>query len=235
MQVVILAGGLGSRLSEETHSIPKPMVRIGKKPIIAHIIDFYSSYNFSEVIVAAGYKFNVISQFFAGNFKNYPSVQVIDTGLETQTAGRLARLSKIIKGDFMLTYGDGLSDVNLDSLIRFHYDQKRLATITAVHPPARFGSLELNGNQVRAFHEKSPVLEGWINGGFMVFKRDVLALITEDSVVLENDLLPRLAITDQLSAFRHSGWWYAMDTLRDKRTLNSLWDVGTVPWLQKHH
>lgn len=231
MQVVILAGGLGSRLSEETHTIPKPMVHIGDKPIISHIINLYASYGYSSFIIAGGYKVEVIANYFEQKSFANLDIRVIDTGLDTQTAGRILRLSNFLKNDFMLTYGDGLANLDLNALEKFHFGQRRLATVTAVHPPPRFGTLEIHEDEVSAFYEKSPVMEGWINGGFMVLSKKVIDLIDQDSDVLERKILPRLAATHQLSAFRHPGWWYAMDTLRDKTHLNTLWESKTAPWL----
>lgn len=232
MQVVILAGGLGSRLSEETHTIPKPMVRIGKKPIITHIIELYASYGYIEFVIAGGYKVEAIKKFFDENYNRGLDINVVDTGLNSQTAGRILRVSEFIRNDFMLTYGDGLTNLDLKALESFHYEKGRLATVTAVHPPARFGSLEVREDKVSAFHEKSSVMEGWINGGFMVFDQDVIGMIEDDNEVLEQTILPKLAKSDQLSAYQHSGWWHAMDTLRDKRHLNSLWESKNAPWLR---
>lgn len=230
MQVIILAGGLGSRLSEETHTIPKPMVHIGDKPIISHIITLYASYGYSSFIIAGGYKVEVIANYFERRSFADLEIRVIDTGLDTQTAGRILRLSNYINGDFMLTYGDGLANLNINALEKFHFEQQRLATVTAVHPPPRFGTLEIHEDEVSAFYEKSPVMEGWINGGFMVFSKKIIDLIDQDSDVLERKILPKLATSHQLSAFRHPGWWYAMDTLRDKTYLNALWESDTAPW-----
>ena len=231
MQVVILAGGFGSRLSEETHSLPKPMVRIGNLPMIWHIIKVYEKFGYSDFIVAGGYRVDMISKFINANQVSNLNVRVVDTGLNTQTAGRILRIAKYINGDFMLTYGDGLSNLDINVLKQFHYEKGKLATVTAVHPPPRFGTLELHGDDVRAFHEKNQVMEGWINGGFMVFHKKVIELIVEDNEVLERTILPRLAESGQLSAFRHDGWWYAMDTLRDKNHLNSLWQANQAPWV----
>jgi len=231
MQVVILAGGFGSRLSEETHSLPKPMVRIGNLPMIWHIIKVYEKFGYSDFIVAGGYRVDMISKFINANQVSNLNVRVVDTGLNTQTAGRILRIAKYINGDFMLTYGDGLSNLDINVLKQFHYEKGKLATVTAVHPPPRFGTLELHGDDVRAFHEKNQVMEGWINGGFMVFHKKVIEMIVDDNEVLERTILPWLAESGQLSAFRHDGWWYAMDTLRDKNHLNSLWQANQAPWV----
>jgi glucose-1-phosphate cytidylyltransferase len=232
MQVVILAGGMGSRLSEETDVIPKPMVRIGSKPIVEHIINVYQRFGFSEFLIAAGYKYEILQEYF-NSCELTPglSISVVDTGLTTETAGRLLVLSEMIKGTFMLTYGDGLCDLDLDALLKLHRQKSTLATLTAVHPPARFGSLKIDETRITKFNEKDPTDEGWINGGFMVLEKDVIKLISNNSEILERAVLPKLATMGQLTAYKHTGWWFAMDTLRDKRTLVELWNSGCAPWV----
>ena len=253
MNVVILAGGLGTRLAEETESKPKPMVEIGGKPILWHILQHYFRYGFKEFYVALGYKGDAIKRFFlehrtlSGDITVELStgravvmsppaedwrVHLIETGEATLTGGRVKRLERLVGGaPFMLTYGDGVSNVPLDRLLEFHRGQRRLATITAVRPPARFGGIEFNGDQVKGFIEKAQIHEGWINGGFMVLEPDVFRYLDKgDAAVLEVDLLERLAKDGQLSAYRHDGFWQCMDTLRDKRYLEQLWQGGEPPW-----
>jgi glucose-1-phosphate cytidylyltransferase len=252
MKVVILAGGMGSRLSEETEIKPKPMVEIGGKPIIWHIMKIYATFGFTEFILALGYKGELIKDYFL-NYYNYNSdltvhlkkggvcadsrhtedwmVQLVDTGLETGTGGRLKRLAPLL-GDqsFLMTYGDGVSNVDLDQLVAFHKKQKKVATLTAVRPPARFGGLEFQGDLVSRFSEKSQIDEGWINGGFCVLEPEVLQYIENDTIMFERQPLENLAAQRKLAAFRHEGFWQCMDTVRDVRLLNSLWASGDVPW-----
>lgn len=241
MKVVLLAGGRGTRLAEETSLRPKPMVEIGGRPILWHIMHLYASFGFREFLVASGYKGEMIREYFdnAGPAAGAPprspdhpwEVRVVDTGLDTMTGGRLRRLASWLGGDhFMLTYGDGLSDVDLRALLSFHRGHGRLATITAVHPPARFGALYLDGDAVTAFSEKPQTGEGWINGGFFVFEPAVLDYLSGDATILERDPLERLAADGQLMAYRHTGFWQPMDTLREKEILESLWASGTAPW-----
>ena len=252
MRVIILAGGFGTRLSEETSVSPKPMLEIGGKPMLWHIMSIYASHGFKDFLVACGYKGEVIKQYFHSflvhnsdlfiNLKNgscnvansaVPDWQigVVDTGLNTLTGGRLLRLKNLI-GDqtFMVTYGDGLADVNIKSLVAFHRGHGKLATISAVSPIARFGSLELNGDRVAQFAEKRQTGEGWINGGFFVFEPGVLDYIDDDQTSLEGKPLENLAAESQLMAYRHRGFWHPMDTMRDKQYLDSLWASGKAPW-----
>jgi len=252
MRVIILAGGFGTRLSEETSVSPKPMLEIGGKPMLWHIMSIYASHGFKDFLVACGYKGEVIKQYFHSflvhnsdlfiNLKNgscnvansaVPDWQigVVDTGLNTLTGGRLLRLKNLI-GDqtFMVTYGDGLADVNIKSLVAFHRGHGKLATISAVSPIARFGSLELNGDRVAQFAEKRQTGEGWINGGFFVFEPGVLDYIDDDQTSLEGKPLENLAAESQLMAYRHRGFWHPMDTMRDKQYLESLWASGKAPW-----
>lgn len=250
--VVILAGGFGSRLSEHTENRPKPMIEIGAHPILWHIMKIYESHGFRDFIIACGYKGEVIKDYFHNYFvrsadyvvnlrdgterfvrSDAPDwrVSVVDTGLSTMTGGRLKRLAGWLSGKrFMCTYGDGVGSVDIGRLLSFHRDSGKLATVTAVRPPARFGGLVLEGNQVREFSEKPQSGEGWINGGFFVFEREVLDYMTDDATVLEREPLERLVQEGQLAAFKHEGFWQPMDTLREKRLLESLWESGNAPW-----
>ncbi|TWU09603.1 Glucose-1-phosphate cytidylyltransferase [Symmachiella macrocystis] len=253
MKVVVLAGGLGTRLAEETARVPKPMVEIGGQPILWHLLRYYAAYGHREFLIAAGYKSEVIKDYFChfdmrqnDLFVNLSQgthrvvresppdweVGIVDTGAETMTGGRLARLRKYLDDDtFMVTYGDGLSDVDISQLLKFHRQQGRLATVTAVRPPARFGHLELDGDRVATFAEKPQTGEGWINGGFFVFEPEVLDYIIGDETKLEAHALERIAADGQLAAFRHDGFWQPMDTLREKQLLESIWKTGTAPWM----
>ena len=216
MKVVILAGGLGTRLSEYTKSIPKPMVKINGKPILIHIINHYLKYGFDNFYIALGYKGNFIKNYFKKNKVNF-KVNLIDTGLKTMTGGRLKRLKEKLGNDtFLLTYGDGISNVNLNKLIKFHKKNKKLITLTAVRPPARFGAIKILGNKVKTFKEKSKLDEGWINGGFFVVEPKFLNFIKDDSTFLEREPLERASKNNQLLAFKHNGFWQCMDTKRDK-------------------
>ena len=216
MKVVILAGGLGTRLSEYTKSIPKPMVKINGKPILLHIINHYLKYGFNNFYIALGYKGNYIKNYFKKKKINF-KVNLIDTGLKTMTGGRLKRLQKKLGNDtFLLTYGDGISNVNLDKLIKFHKKNKKLITLTAVRPPARFGAIKIFGKKVKTFKEKSKLDEGWINGGFFVVEPKFLNFIKGDTTFLEREPLERASKNNQLLAFKHNGFWQCMDTKRDK-------------------
>ncbi len=216
MKVVILAGGLGTRLSEYTKSIPKPMVKINGKPILLHIINHYLKYGFDNFYIALGYKGNFIKNYFKKKKKKF-KINLIDTGLKTMTGGRLKRLKKKLGNDtFLLTYGDGISDVNLDKLIKFHKKNKKLITLTAVRPPARFGAIKIQGKKVKTFKEKSKLDEGWINGGFFVVEPKFLNFIKGDATFLEREPLERASKNNQLLAFKHNGFWQCMDTKRDK-------------------
>lgn len=252
MKVVILAGGLGSRLAEETELKPKPMVEIGEQPILWHIMSIYAAYEYEEFIIALGYKGEIIKGYFLNyhHFRNDLSihlgdgrldvhdrrrdnwtVHLIDTGLHTQTGGRIKYLGSWI-GDktFMMTYGDGLANIDLRELVSFHRRHGKLATITAVRPPARFGGLAFDGDFVATFVEKPQIGEGWINGGFFVLEPGVLDYIEGDRVVFEREPLERLAKDGQLVAYRHEGFWQCIDTLRDVRLLEGLWKSGRAPW-----
>ena len=223
MKCVILAGGKGTRISELTREIPKPMIKICGKPIIYHIMKHYSHYGFKNFIIATGYKKNVIIDFFKKKKTPGWNVKVVDTGKNTMTGGRLKRLEKYLKDEtFMLTYGDGLSNVNLKKLLNFHKKNKKLATLTAVRPPARFGVIKFRGQHVRYFKEKSKLDEGWINGGFFVMEPEFLKFISSDNTYLEREPLEQITKKKELVAFKHKGFWQCMDTLRDKEKLDKI-------------
>ena len=222
MKVVILAGGMGTRISEYTKTIPKPMIKINKKPLLVHIMEHYYKYGFNDFYIAAGYKAHVIKRYFK---KRHPKfkISIIDTGKKTMTVCFLMRLKKIIGNErFMMTYGDGVCNLNLRSLINFHKKQKKLVTLTAVRPPARFGALKLKGSKVAYFKEKSKLDEGWINGGFFVIEPKFIDYIKNDTTYLEREPLERACKINQLNAFKHLGFWYCMDTKRDKDNLESI-------------
>ena len=231
MKVVILCGGLGSRLSEETRVKPKPMVKIGSKPILIHIMEIYKKYGFNEFILAAGYKFQVIKKYFNKNRRF--NVKVINTGQKSLTGKRIYRLKKLLQKekDFMLTYGDGLSNQNLNKLLKFHTKHRKIATVTAVRPPVRFGELILNKSKVKNFMEKPQVRSGWINGGFFIFNKKVFNFIKNKNVMLEREPLTKLVKAGQLVAYKHQGFWQCMDTMRDKKLLNSLIKKKLAPWM----
>ena len=233
MQVVILAGGLGTRLSEETDLIPKPMVRIGNIPILLHIMNFYSSFGHKDFVVALGYKSDVIIEYFESNKNSEFSITLVDTGLDTSTGGRIKLLEDQLDEEFMLTYGDGLSNVNIDDLLKHHQRFGKIATVTAVRPPARFGTIETSNGLVTKFAEKDPQDAGWINGGFFCLNKKVCNFISDSTTSFESEPLNHLVEIQELSAYEHHGWWQPMDTLRDKRTLESVWDKGDAPWLMK--
>jgi len=222
MKVVLLAGGFGTRLSEYTSSIPKPMVKINGKPILLHIIKFYAKYGFKNFYIALGYKGEIIRKFFKKKISNL-NINLIDTGKKTMTGGRLKRLKKYIGNEtFMMTYGDGLCNVNLNKLLKFHKKNKKMATLTAVRPSARFGAVKLKGQYVNYFKEKSSLDEGWINGGFFVIEPEFLKLIKNDSTYLEREPLEKISKKKQLVAFKHKGFWQCMDTKRDKDKLDMI-------------
>ena len=251
MKVVILAGGFGTRLAEFTEVIPKPMVEIGGKPILWHIMKRYAHYDHKDFFIALGYKSEIVKDYFL-NYRNLSSdlsinlatgnvkslreepidwnVTLVDTGRDTMTGGRLKRLQSYLAGErFMLTYGDGLSDIDIDALIAFHESHGKMITMTAVRPSARFGELKLNGDKVESFVEKPQLHDGWINGGFFVIEPKFIDFIAGDSIMLERDPLERAASLDELMAYRHEGYWQCMDTKRDHDLLQSLLIKG-APW-----
>ena len=252
MQVVILAGGRGTRLSEETIARPKPMVEIGGKPILWHIMNIYASHGFKQFVVACGYKSEMIKDYFHNFFVHNSDyivdlrdgsvdvlsagqmdwkVGLVDTGIETMTAGRLLRLRKLIGNHrFMVAYGDSVGNVDVGALLQYHLSHGKTATVTAVRPPARFGALSMHGDRVVEFAEKPQIGEGWINGGFFVFEPAVFDYIKDDHTILEQQPLEKLANEGQLMAFRHGGFWQPMDTLREKEALEALWSNGLAPW-----
>jgi glucose-1-phosphate cytidylyltransferase len=252
MKVVILAGGLGTRLAEETEVKPKPLVEIGERPILWHIMKHYAKYGYKEFIIALGYKGDLIKRFFLeqatlqGNLTLEMQtgksimrdqlnedwvVHLVDTGLESSTGGRIARVREFLDGEtFMMTYGDGVSDVDLNALLALHRKCNRMVTLTAVRPPARFGGLIFEGDLIAQFTEKPQIGEGWINGGFMVMEPEIFNYIPSDSTNLEADVLERLAREQQLVAYQHGDFWQCMDTLRDKKLLENLWQQGNAPW-----
>ena len=232
MKVIILAGGFGSRLSEYTDTIPKPMVEVGGKPILWHIMNLYAQYNHKEFVLALGYKGEIIKNYFSKKFLDW-DVDLVDTGLNTMTGGRVKRLQKIIGNETcMLTYGDGLSNINLDLLINFHKSHKKLVTVSAVRPPARFGAIKLDGDKVKTFKEKSNLDQGWINGGFFVIEPDFFNLIKDDQTYLEREPLEKAAKQGELFAYKHTGFWKCMDTKRDKDDLEAIISKE-IPWINK--
>lgn len=234
MQVVILAGGFGTRLSEETDAIPKPMVQIGNLPILHHIMNYYAGFGHKDFVIALGYKSEIVKDYFS-KFENQDwNINLVDTGLETATGGRIKRLEPILEEEFMLTYGDGLSNVNLDNLLEHHARNKKLATVTAVRPPARFGTLQIDAGIVTKFAEKDPQEQGWINGGFFCLNKKICSFIENSQISFESEPLNNLVAIRELTAFEHPGWWHPMDTLRDKRALESAWQSGEAPWLKFH-
>lgn len=252
MKVALLAGGFGTRLAEETEVRPKPMVEIGGRPILWHIMKHFAHYGLREFFIALGYRGDVIKRYFMDHYDLSGSltidfgsrkvskqeaahddwvVHMADTGLDTATGGRIARLRPWLDGEtFMVTYGDGVANIDIDALLRFHRSHGRIATVTAVRPPSRFGGLVFNGDMVAEFTEKPQIGEGWINGGFLVFEPAIFDYLDGDGCVLEADSLERLAAEGQLAAYRHEDFWQCMDTLRDKRLLEHLWEGNTAPW-----
>jgi len=241
MYTVFLAGGMGSRLSEETHKTPKPMIKIGKHPILFHIMKHYSDFNFKKFIVCGGYKYLYIKKFFLQN-KNLISnkkfdwdVNIINTGLKTQTGARIKKVKKYLKNEklFFMTYGDGVANVNIKKILNFHKKHKKIATLTAVRPLPRFGNIKLKKNKVSSFSEKDRLQEGWINGGFFVLNKEVFDYIDDrQDCIFEKEPLQNLSKNGQLMAYKHEGFWHPMDTLRDKNYLNELWKKKKLNWLK---
>ncbi len=253
MKAVILAGGLGTRLSEETELKPKPMVEVGGKPILWHIMNIYSAHGIKEFIVALGYKGDVIKDYFLNFYAinnnitidlatgetrvhdgKQPSwkIHLVDTGLSTQTGGRLRRLADWLDDGetFMFTYGDGVADIDLTALLEFHKSHGKLATVTTVHSPARFGRIGFSGEEITDFYEKPQSAEGWINGGFFVLNRGVIDYIDDDNAIWERSPVEKLVSDRQLMGYRHYGFWSCMDTLKEKRLLDELWNTEKAPW-----
>ena len=231
MKAVILAGGLGTRISEETYIKPKPMIEIGGMPLLWHIMKTYSFYGINDFIICCGYKAEVIKEYFNSFDSDTWNVQLVDTGLDTMTGGRLKKIQNYVNDEtFCFTYGDGLADISITDLIKFHKNNQAIATGTAVQPPARFGALELNKNKVVSFREKPPGDVNWINGGFFVLEPSVFDYIDDDSTVWEKEPLENLAKNNQLFAYKHSGFWQPLDTLKEKNKLENLWSSGNPPW-----
>ena len=252
MKVIILAGGFGTRLSEYTETVPKPMVTVGGRPILWHIMRNYAHYGNNDFYLALGYKAELIKKYFlnyrslnadftvdlsSGNVESHQiddtdwRVTLVNTGLESMTGGRVKRLQSFIKNEtFMLTYGDGLADIDLDALLDFHKSHGKMITVSAVHPNARFGELEIKGQKVVTFQEKPQTSQGWINGGYFVIESDFFNLIDGDSTILEREPLEKAAAMGELMAYHHDGFWQCMDTKRDRDYLEDLWDSGNAPW-----
>jgi len=252
MKAVILAGGQGTRISEETHLKPKPMIEIGNMPILWHIMKVYSTYELNDFVICCGYKGYMIKEFFANYFLHMSDVTfdmkkntmkihqksvepwkvtLIDTGLDTMTGGRLKKVQKYVGDDtFCFTYGDGLSDVNISKLVKFHKSKKAKATVTAVQPPGRFGKFSIKNEKVLDFVEKPAGDGGWINGGYFVLEPQVFDYIKGDSTIWEREPLEKLSKNGQLSAYKHTGFWYPLDTLREKNQLETMWNSGKAPW-----
>jgi glucose-1-phosphate cytidylyltransferase len=230
MKAVILAGGYGTRISEESYLKPKPMIEIGGKPILWHILKTYSKYDINEFVICCGYKGEQIKEYFSKLDSTSWDIQLVDTGLDTLTGGRLKRIQDHIDDTFCVTYGDGLSDIDISRLISFHKEKNILATLTAIHPPERFGVLNLSGDYVMEFHEKHSGVDSWINGGFFVFEPGIFDYLQDDLTILEKTPLETLAKEKKLAAFKHNGFWYPMDTQRDKKYLENLWSSNNAPW-----
>lgn len=253
MKVVLLAGGFGTRISEESYLKPKPMIDIGGMPVIWHIMKYYTHYGYNEFIICAGYKQHVIKEYFADYYLHNSDitfdfsaenkivvhnntseawiVTIVDTGLNTFTGGRIKRIQKYIGDEpFMLTYGDGVCDVPIDKLVTFHKANGKIGTITAVQPEGRFGVLDLEGSKINSFREKSKTDVGYINGGFMVMQPEIFKYIEGDEIIFEREPLESIADKGQLMAYKHDGFWHCMDTMRDKERLEKLWECGQAPW-----
>ncbi len=253
MKVVILAGGFGTRISEESHLKPKPMIEIGGKPILWHIMKIYSHYGFNDFIICAGYKQDYIKDYFYNYYLRCSDVTfdyadggkmtihstvtdpwkvtVIDTGFNTMTGGRIKRIEKYVDGEtFMMTYGDGVSDIDISKLVEFHKRKGKTATLSAVHPAGRFGIMDVSGDDVKAFREKNQSDVGWVNGGYMVLEPEVFDYIDGDEITFEREPLERLSADGKLAAYKHTGYWQCMDTMRDKEDLEKLWSSGKAKW-----
>ena len=233
MKLVIFAGGYGTRISEESDYIPKPMVKIGKKPILWHIIKYYSVFGFSNFIICGGYKIEVLKEYFKNNkakFEKLWNIKIVNTGKNSNTGERLKRVEKYLDNTFCLTYGDGLSNVNIKKLVQFHKKNKTIATLTTVKPIPHFGKIQFKGNKVTKFFEKNQKKENWINAGFFVCEKEIFKYLKKKNSIFETDVLPVLAKRKKLLAYKHKKFWYCMDTLRDKRHLNNLWISKRAPW-----
>jgi len=230
LKAVILAGGYGTRITEESYKKPKPMIEIGGQPILWHIMKIYSAYKITDFVICCGYKGDVIKEYFSKSNSSLWNIQLVDTGEDTMTGGRLKRLQDQIDDTFCVTYGDGVSDVDINNLISFHKEKNSTATLTSVHPPERFGVVNISGDYVTEFHEKFSGESSWVNGGFFVFEPEIFDYLQDDSTILEKAPLETLAKEHKLTAFKHYGFWYPMDTLRDKIHLDSLWKSGAAPW-----
>ena len=232
MKVVILAGGKGSRISYYTEKIPKPMIKIGGLPMLTHIMRHFKYYGFNEFIIAAGYKKSVIDKYYK-NSKEFKNLKIINTGISTQTGGRILKLKKILNNDenFFMTYGDGVCNINLKKLLNFHLKNKKIATVTAVRPPVKFGEMKIGKNKiVNSFMEKPKLNSGWINGGFFVFNKKIFNFIPKKDSMLEREMMKNLTKKKELVAFKHNGFWQCMDTMRDKIFLNNLVKKDLAPW-----
>ena len=231
MKVIILAGGLGTRISEYTDTIPKPMVPIGDKPMLWHIMSLYARYNHKDFYLALGHKGEIIKKYFSKNLEKW-KINLIETGSKTMTGGRVKRLKEIIgKESCMLTYGDGLADIDLDAVLKFHKKHGKLVTVSAVRPPARFGEIQISGDRVTSFKEKPHLDQGWINGGFFIIEPDFFDFIEGDNTELEKSPLEKAVKENELFAYKHEGFWQCMDTKRDRDTLEEIFKKG-APWLR---
>ena len=230
VKLVILAGGKGTRMEEATFLKPKPLIEIGGKPILWHIMNIYSAHNINDFVICLGYKGELIKEYFRKLNSTLWNVELIDTGEHTMTGGRIKRIQKYIDDTFCLTYGDGLGDIDINGLISFHKEKKSIATLTAVHPLERFGVLNLSEDYVTEFHEKHAGESSWINGGFFVFEPEIFNYLQDDATILERKPLETLAKEQKLTAFKHDGFWYPMDTPRDKNHLEKLWASEKAPW-----
>jgi glucose-1-phosphate cytidylyltransferase len=230
LKAVILAGGYGTRITEESYKKPKPMIEIGGQPILWHIMKIYSVHKITDFIICCGYKGDVIKEYFSKSNFSLWNIQLVDTGEDTMTGGRLKRIQDHIDDTFCVTYGDGLSDIHINNLVSFHKEKNSIATLTSVHPPERFGVVNISGDYVTKFHEKFSSESSWVNGGFFVFEPEIFDYLQDDSTILERAPLETLAKEHRLTAFKHYGFWHPMDTLRDKIRLETLWNSEKPPW-----